>query len=254
MKTAVYDSLLSVRNERGGGFIVLVDPDKLSIDRLRTRIPIFESAGIDALFVGGSLMHASEVDQYVGELQEITTLPIIGFPGSVSQISPKLDAVLFLSVISGRNPDMLFGQHVHAAPMIRRFGLETIATGYMLVESGRLTSAQYMNHSLPLPRTKPQLAAATGLAAEMMGMKLLFADAGSGAEYSVTEEMIAAIVSASSLPLIVGGGLTAPEEVRSRVDAGASFIVVGTALESSVDPGRLEELVAAAHVTQPHAF
>jgi phosphoglycerol geranylgeranyltransferase len=250
VKQTVYRELLDIRSRRGAGFIVLLDPDKCDISEAAGKMTVFEAAGVDAIFIGGSLMHASEVDDFVASLQTETSLPLIGFPGSISQISPHLSAVLFLSVISGRNPDMLIGQHVHAAPMIRRFGLESISTGYMLVESGRLTTAHYMNQSLPLPRSRPQVAAATALAADMIGMRLLYADAGSGADEPVPAEMIRAITSVCSAPLIVGGGLTEPQNITIAVESGASFIVVGTALEKCDDPEYLEELVQAAHVAE----
>src|SRR5690606_38448440 len=135
-------------------------------------------AGVDAFFVGSSILRRADFDQFCSQLKEHTRLPAIGFPGSISQVSAELDAILFLSIVSGRNADFLIGQHVHAAPAIRRMGIETIATAYMLVESGATTTAQYMSHSLPLPANKPDVAAATALAAEMLGMRLLFTDAG----------------------------------------------------------------------------
>ncbi|NNF58659.1 MAG: geranylgeranylglyceryl/heptaprenylglyceryl phosphate synthase [Rhodothermaceae bacterium] len=178
---SVYDHLLAIRHERGAGFIVLIDPDKLTEREAPAFAERCTAAGVDAFFIGGSLMHQSEVDRFVGRLKLATDLPIVAFPGTLNQLSPACDAVLYLSVVSGRNPEHLIGQHVHAAPMIKRLGLEPIPTGYMLIESGHITTAQYMSGSLPLPRHKPEVAAATGLAAEMMGMKLLFTDAGSGA-------------------------------------------------------------------------
>jgi putative glycerol-1-phosphate prenyltransferase len=247
-RRSVYDHLLDVRRRKGAGFIVLVDPDKLAEREAPAFAERCTAAGADALFIGGSLMHQNEVDRLLGRIKLATDLPVVGFPGTMNQLWAACDAVLYLSVVSGRNPDHLIGQHVHAAPLIKRLGLEPIPTGYMLIESGRMTTAQYMNGSLPLPRHKPEIAAATGLAAEMMGMRLLFTDAGSGAEHSVAPEMIAAITETCSIPLVVGGGLKTPEAVAARVEAGAGFIVIGNAIEGRPGDGTyVAELAAAAH-------
>ncbi len=246
-----YDYLLAAAHARGAGFIVLIDPDKLAEDRLPAFAARCAEAGVDAFFVGGSLMHAVELDGYVRTLQAAAELPVIGFPGTLHQISGALSAVLYLSVVSGRNPEHLIGQHVHAAPLIRRLGLEPIPTAYMLVESGRLTTAQYMSGSAPLPRNKPEIAAATALAAEMMGMRLLFTDGGSGAEQPVPEEMIGAITETCRIPLVVGGGLRTPEAVAQKVAAGARFIVVGNAIEQRDDAAYIADLAAAAHAAVP---
>ena len=251
MSASVYQHLLDVRAARGAAFVVLIDPDKLPPERLPDLAQRYQEAGVDALFVGGSLLHTTAFDAYVRQLRAVTTLPLIGFPGSVAQLSGVLDAVLYLSVVSGRNPEYLIGQHVHAAPLIRQLGLEPISTGYMLIESGRATTAQYMSHSMPLPRHKPEVAAATALAAEMMGMRLLYADGGSGAEELVPEEMIAAIAEVCRRPLAVGGGLRTPETVARKVRAGAGLVVVGTAVERRPDPAFLAALAAAAHEAAP---
>ncbi len=248
---ATYDYLLAAAHARGAGFLVLIDPDKLPQERLPAFAARCAEAEADAFFVGGSLMHATELDGYVRALRAATELPVVGFPGTLHQISGALSAVLYLSVVSGRNPEHLIGQHVHAAPLIRRLGLEPIPTAYMLVESGRLTTAQYMSGSAPLPRAKPDIAAATALAAEMMGMRLLFTDAGSGAEQPVPEEMIGAITETCRIPLVVGGGLKTPEAVAQKVAAGAQFIVVGNAIEHNDDAAYIADRAAAAHAAVP---
>ena len=254
MTHTVYDYLLQVRQAKGAGFVVLIDPDKLPEEMLPAFAERCADADADALFVGGSLMHQADMDRYVRRLKEASPLPVVGFPGALNQVTAALDAVLFLSVISGRNPEYLFGQHVYAAPLIRRLGIEPIATGYMLIESGRTTTAQYMSYTMPLPRHKPDVAAATALAAEMMGMRLLFTDGGSGADHPVPEEMIEAITECCSIPLIVGGGLRTPAEVARKVQAGAGFIVVGNAIEQHPDRAYIAEMVAAAHVAVPRAI
>jgi len=252
-RRSVFDRLLAVRREKGAGFVVLIDPDKIA----EREVPAFAErcaeAGVDAFFIGGSLVHLPDVDRLVGRIKLATDLPVVAFPGSLTQLSPSFDALLYLSVVSGRNPEHLIGQHVHAAPLIRRYGLEAIPTAYLLIESGRLTTAQYMSGCLPIPRHKPEIAAATALAAEMMGMRLLFTDGGSGAEHPVSEEMIAAVTEACEAPLVVGGGIRTPDAVARRVAAGASFVVVGHAIEErTADGAYVAELAEAAHVGMAH--
>lgn len=251
MPTITYDHLLRVRHQRGAGFIVLVDPDKLPEDRLPAFVARCAEADVDAFFVGGSLLQATMFERYVQRMKAVSPLPVIGFPGSLGQLTAALDAVLYLSVISGRNPEYLFGQHVHAAPLIRRLGLEPIPTGYMLIESGRVTTAQYMSHTLPIPRHKPDVAAATALAAEMMGMRLLYADGGSGADEAVPDAVVEAVTDVCRTPLLVGGGLRTPRDVEQKVQAGAAFVVVGNAIEQHPDAGFVAEMAAAAHLAVP---
>ncbi|HYE58864.1 MAG TPA: geranylgeranylglyceryl/heptaprenylglyceryl phosphate synthase [Rhodothermales bacterium] len=246
-RLSAFEHLLRVRRTRGAGFVVLIDPDKLPVERLGAFAEGCTQAGVDAFFLGGSLLDVLGLDAYVARLKAASPLPVIGFPGHLTQVVPGLDAVLFLSIVSGRNPEFLIGQHVYAAPLVRRLGLEAIPTAYMLVESGRPTTAQYMSGSPPLPRHKPDIAAATALAAEMLGMRLLFTDGGSGADEPVPEEMIHAITTTCTAPLVVGGGLRTPSAVASRVAAGAGFVVVGNAFERSPDVGLVAELAAAAH-------
>ena len=247
MDLSIYDRLLEIGEENRAGFIVLIDPDEISLDKIPSFASRCAERGVDAFFIGGSLLHSTELEQLLEQIKAVVDLPVIGFPGSLSQLSPGLDAVLYLSIVSGRNPEHLIGQHVYAAPLIQRLEVEPISTGYMLVESGRPTTAQYMSNSEPLPRHKPEIAAATALAAEMMGMKLLYADGGSGADKTVPEPMIKAIDEACSIPLLVGGGISTPAEVERKVEAGASFIVIGHAIEQRPDAGYIGELAAAAH-------
>lgn len=243
----IYEQLVGISHRRGAAFVVLLDPDNLTETGLLERVEASQEAGVDAFFVGGSLVQSGDTEAIVRTLASCTQLPVIGFPGSVNQITAALDAVLYLSVVSGRNPDFLFGRHVYVAPHIRRLGLEAIPTAYLLIESGPLTTAQYMSQSLPIPRSKPDVAAATALAAEMMGMKLIYLDGGSGAQHAVPTEMIESIRSCCTSPIVVGGGLRSPESVEERVQAGASIVVVGNAFEASSDRGFMSEMSAAAH-------
>ncbi|GAB5521927.1 MAG: geranylgeranylglyceryl/heptaprenylglyceryl phosphate synthase [Rhodothermales bacterium] len=240
-----YDRLVQARDEAGAGFIVLIDPDKTPVSQLPQLVEQCVDAGVDALFIGGSLLHGTAFQAYVSALKALSPLPIIGFPGSINQIAPDLDAILYLSIVSGRNPDYLFGRHIQAAPIIKAMNVEPISTGYMLVESGHITTALYMSNTMPLPRRKPDVAAATALAAEMMGMRMLFTDGGSGADQPVPIEIIAAITETCTVPLIVGGGLRTPDAIETRVAAGAGFVVVGTAFEQHPDTIYLAEMVAA---------
>lgn len=249
---STFERLVSVRDRKGAAFIVLLDPDRLPDQNLEALVSTCTECGADAFFIGSSLLFGQELDPHVERIRATTDLPLIGFPGSITQLSAQLDAVLYLSVVSGRNPEYLFGQHVHAAPIIRSRNIEPISTAYMLVESGSLTTAQYMSHSLPLPRRKPDVAAATALAAEMMGMKMLFTDGGSGADGSVPEEIISAINETCMIPLAVGGGITTPMEAAKKVEAGASFVVVGNGIERRPDASYITELASAVHVAVPH--
>jgi len=248
---SAYASLVQTSQKRGGALVILVDPDRQPVDSLPAFCDRCLQAGVDAFFVGSSILCRGDFNEFCGQLRNATSLPIVGFPGSISQVSAELDAILFLSIVSGRNPEYLFGQHVHAAPTIRALGLETIPTAYMLVESGATTTAQYMSHSLPLPANKPDVAAATALAAEMLGMRLLFLDAGSGAERPVPVELVQAVRETCSSPIVVGGGLRTADAVRRRVESGASFVVVGNAVEGRSDAEYLTELGYAVHVAEP---
>jgi len=248
-QSSVFAGLQGLLDTRQAVFTVLVDPDKLDYTRIESFCEDMAEAGVDALLLGGSHLSTSDLDTYVQKLTRSFDKPVIGFPGSVNQVSPHLDAILYLSLVSGRNPDLLFGQLVHAAPIIKQMGVEPISTGYMLVESGRLTSAQYMSNSLPLPRSKPGIAAATAMAAEMMGMKILYTDGGSGAELPVPLEIISSITESVDIPLIVGGGLTSPSLVDAACNAGAKYIVVGTAIEQNADKAFVKDLVKAAHAS-----
>jgi phosphoglycerol geranylgeranyltransferase len=245
------DHALDDRTDTDGNpralLIALLDPDRLGLDDAAQRIELLESNGVDAFFLGGSLSQYLEFDEYARRVKYHASVPVIGFPGSINQISAHLDAILYLSVISGRNPETLFGQHVQVAPLLHRLRLEVIPTGYMLVESGKLTTAQYVSHSLPLPRDKPSVAAATALAGEYLGLRLLYLDAGSGAEHSVPVEIVEAVRESTSIPILVGGGIREPDVAAAHVRAGASAIVIGTVFEENPDEGRIRAFAEAVH-------
>lgn len=246
----VYDYLMATRERRGAGYLVLLDPDKEEVARAAARAERCQEAGVDALLVGGSLLLTPAFEQLLAELKKRLHIPLIIFPGGVRQVSRHADAILFMSLVSGRNPEHLIGDQVVAAPLVKACGLEPIATAYMLIESGQTTSAEYMSNTRPIPRRKPDIAAATALAAEFLGMKLIYLEAGSGAAHSVPPEMIKAVSSYVTLPVVVGGGITSPEEARAKVDAGASFVVTGNVLEGSNDVQLVRRFAEAVHVRE----
>ena len=218
---------------------VLIDPDKLNPEELVETAKIAEKAKVDLLFVGGSLMTSDSLFHCIRTIKENSNIPVVLFPGSSYQISRNADAMLFLSLISGRNPEMLIGMHVLSAPYIKLSGLETIPTGYMLIDSGKPTSVTYMSNSFPIPNDKKDIAACTAMAGEMLGMRTIFMDAGSGALQTVPEEMISFVKGSIDIPLIIGGGIRTPEKAISVIEAGADIVVVGNRLEE--DPNLIYE-------------
>lgn len=225
---------------------VLIDPDK-HID-LEQQCKDIDDGNADLIFIGSSILLENEFNNYCIKIKSLLPdIPLLIFPGSSMQLSTAADALLFLSVISSRNADLIIGQQVISSPIIKKMGIETISTAYMLIESGNLTSAQYMSNSLPIPRKKPDIAVAHAMAAEIMGFQTIYLEAGSGAELPVPEEMIGAIRKTTDVPIIAGGGICKPDMARSRAAAGASVIVVGTHFENN-DGGKLiKEFADAVH-------
>jgi phosphoglycerol geranylgeranyltransferase len=222
---------------------VLIDPDKPDMSLLDAQLKAIEEAKVPLIFFGGSLLTRFVLEEKLGYIKKRTTAKIVLFPGSVQQVSPQADAILFLSLISGRNPEFLIGQHVLAAPMIKQTGLEVLSTGYMLIDGGRPTTASYISGSLPIPADKPEIAACTAMAGTMLGLQHMYLDAGSGALNAVTPEMIAKVRSEVDVPLIVGGGIRDKEAAVLRAEAGADVIVVGNITEKH--PTIIGEIAAA---------
>lgn len=243
----VQKKLFDVKEKRGAGYLVLIDPDKQEISEAVHLATLADQAGVDALLIGGSLLFTHLFDELIKEIKAECSLPVIIFPGSTRQLSPFADAILFLSLVSGRNPNYLISDHVFSAPIIKSMNLETLSTAYMFVEAGNVTSAQFLSDTKPLPREKPEIAMAHALAAEYLGMKLIYLEAGSGARCSVPENMISAIKSYSTLPMIVGGGIRTPEDAAAKVKAGASFIVTGNVLEQKKDLQLIKAFSQAIH-------
>lgn len=230
---------------------VLIDPDKSGTDYLHRIAEVVNKAGIELIFFGGSLLTKYELDEHIKTLRGLTEAKIILFPGSSLQVTPEADALLFLSLISGRNPELLIGQHVIAAPLIKQFNLETLSTGYMLVDGGRPTTASYISGTLPLPSDKPDIAACTAMAGEMLGLSQVYLDAGSGAMHPVSKEIISAVRQSIDLPIIVGGGIRSVDQAVSAAMAGADIVVVGNAAEK--DPQLLEDIALSIHALPSHS-
>ena len=211
-------------------FALLVDPDKQDDKSLAILMEHINQYPPDILLVGGSILF-KPIDLTITSLKLGTKLPVFLFPGNVMQLSDRADGILFLSLISGRNPEFLIGNHVLAAPNLSRSGIEVIPTGYLLIENGRSTTVEYVSNTRPIPAGKSELAIATSMAGEMLGMKSIYLEAGSGAEHCVEADMISAIRKKISLPLIVGGGITSAGLAEEVYAAGADMVVVGTAIE-----------------------
>lgn len=211
---------------------LLLDPDEYDDQSLKQILKEAGNTKTDMILVGGSLV-SNPVTPFIQRIKENSEIPVLLFPGNLLQLSDNADGILFLSLISGRNPDLLIGNHVAAAPMIRNSGMEVISTGYILVENGRSTSVEYISNTKPVPSDKPDIAAATAIAGEMLGFKLIYLEAGSGAQYPVNPEMITEVKNKIKIPLVVGGGIRNVEDARSILNAGADIIVVGNAVEKN---------------------
>lgn len=229
----IYSHLTQSRQKGKKLFAVLIDPDKISINKLEKIIELCNLAKIDFIFIGGSLLTNNIFDKSIYTIKKNSAIPVVIFPGSLIQINDKADAILFLSLISGRNAEMLIGKHVMAAPLLKKSNIEVIPTGYMLIESGKLTSVTYMSNTQPIPHDKDNIATSTAMAGEMLGLKTIFMDAGSGAFNPINHKMINTVSKVINVPLIVGGGINTPEKAYDNCMAGADVIVVGNAIESS---------------------
>ena len=236
----ILSNIFQAKKDNKKSLAVLIDPDSLSKKDLEQQMTEAINAKVDYFFIGGSMITDDCLDDALSFLKENTSIPIVIFPGSVYQINQKADAILFLSLISGRNADLLIGKQVLAAPMIKKSGIEVLSTGYMLIDSGKPTTASYVSGTLPIPNDKPSIAACTAMAGEMLGLQLIFLDGGSGAEKPVTSEMIKATADVTDSPIIVGGGISTPEKAIENWNAGADIVVVGTAFEN--DPGIITEI------------
>ncbi len=235
MEKPAYKMILPQINDLKGkkkAFAWLIDPDKYSVENISSQISLAELSGVDFIFVGGSLIH-NHVDELIIKVKSLSKIPVILFPGSPLQLSPDADAILFLSLISGRNPEYLIGNHVVAAPFLRKSGVEVIPTGYILIDGGQQTSVSYMSNTQPIPADKPDIAQATAMAGEMLGLKVIYMDAGSGAINRISKTMISVVANEVKIPLVVGGGIRTQSDVRDAYSSGADVVVVGNAAEAN---------------------
>jgi phosphoglycerol geranylgeranyltransferase len=245
MTHQLYHTILQQKQAGKKSFAVLIDPDKVNNSNLDLLIQLALDAKVDYFFVGGSLVISDHLDECIQYIKTACHIPILLFPGSPSQVSKYADALLYLSLISGRNPELLIGQHVISAPFVKKSGLEIISTGYIVVDGGAPTTVSYISNASPVPADKNEIAMCTAMAGEMLGMKLIYMDAGSGAKKAITESMIATVAKNIDVPLIVGGGIVDPEKAFANCAAGADIIVVGNAIEK--DPTLIKEITAAVH-------
>lgn len=226
-------------------FAVLIDPDDSNEASIERIAHLAESHQVDMFFVGGSLVTGNSMPETIALLKAKTQIPVVIFPGSIQQVDPQADALLFLSLISGRNPELLIGNQVLAAPMVKRSGIESISTGYMLIDGGAPTTVSYISNTLPIPSDKKDIAACTAMAGELLGMQLIYMDSGSGAKKAIPSDMIKGVSTQINLPIIVGGGIRTPEQAYESAGAGATVIVVGNAIEK--DTGLIGDISFAIH-------
>lgn len=245
MLKAIYNSITERKRTGKKSFAVLIDPDKVNNSNMGQLIELAVDAKVDYFLVGGSLVISNYLDECLQLIRKNCTIPTIIFPGSPSQVSKYADALLYLSLISGRNPELLIGQHVVSAPIVKKSGLEIMPTGYMVVDGGAPTTVSYISNASPLPADKNEIAVCTAMAGEMLGMQLIYMDAGSGAKRPISESMIEKVAQSIQVPLIIGGGIIEPEKAYLNCKAGADVIVVGNAIEKNAS--LIKEMSSAVH-------
>tara|TARA_B110000444_G_scaffold75250_1_gene70913 strand:- start:143 stop:880 length:738 start_codon:yes stop_codon:yes gene_type:complete len=241
----IYNQILENKKEGKKSFALLIDPDKQDKSELISVIKKAKQAKTDYFFVGGSLLTNDSLDSCLTTLKENSDIPVVLFPGNAMQVNDKADGILFLSLISGRNAEMLIGRQVITAPILKQSSLEVLPTGYMIIDSGKPTTASYMSNTTPIPAEKNSVAGCTAVAGEMLGLKLIFMDGGSGAQNPISEEMISEVSKSVNTPLIIGGGISSGEKAAANCKAGADIIVVGNAIEK--DETLIIEIASAIH-------
>ena len=252
----LYTQILNAKKSGEKKFVVLIDPDKVRLGKISKVLETSVEAGVDYFFIGGSLVVNDMLDYVLKSMKDMCNIPMVLFPGNSFQLSYKADGLLFLSLISGRNADLLIGKHVITAPFLKVSPLEIIPTGYMLIDGGIMTSVQYMSNTSPIPANKEDIALCTAMAGEMLGLKQIYMDAGSGAKNPISDSMINTVSGGIEIPLIVGGGIATAEKAAANAKAGADVIVVGNAIEK--DPFLIKEMALAVHeqsnIGQKHAL
>jgi len=241
----IYNQIIENQKEGRKLFSILIDPDKQTEESLLQIIEKAKLANVDLFFIGGSLLTNNSLDFCVSIIKQNCKIAVVLFPGNAMQVNNKADGILFLSLISGRNPDMLIGNHVITAPFIKESDLEVLPTGYMLIDSGKTTSVSYMSNTTPIPHEKDDIAVCTAIAGEMLGLKMIYMDSGSGAINSISGKMITSVANKIDVPLIIGGGINSAEKAKEKCKDGADIIVVGNAIEK--DSKLIKEIADAIH-------
>jgi len=239
----IYNQLISKKKAGEKSLAILVDPDHATNKQFEAQVQHGIDAEVDYFFIGGSLIVNNILDECLAHIRAQCDIPLVLFPGNSFQLSYRADALLFLSLVSGRNAELLIGKHVVTAPYLKASPLEILSTGYMLIDGGIATTVSYISNTVPIPSDKTDIAICTAMAAEMLGMKLIFMDAGSGARTPVSTDMIEAVSQVVDIPLIVGGGIRTPERALDNINAGADLIVVGNATEEN--PSLIGEIASA---------
>lgn len=229
--TSIYTNIRASIKRQDRLFAVLIDPDKTSVKEISVFIDKINGSIATHIFVGGSIVDDNKTDTLIKEIKRFTQLPIVLFPGDITQISNKADALLFLSLISGRNPEYLIGKHIDSVIKLKDTNLEVIPTGYVLVENGKQTSVERVTHTTPISRDNIERIVNTAKAGELLGMKLIYLEAGSGALVPITGDIISSVKRELSIPLIVGGGIRTIGQLEDAYNSGADLVVIGTALE-----------------------
>lgn len=246
MKNLVLHTLKNNIASKQKHLAVLIDPDSIENESQLVNIcQRSNDASIDFILVGGSLITNGFFDKCIQIIKLHTQIPVVLFPGNIMQVSKDADAILLLSLISGRNPDLLIGKHVLAAPMLKQSGLEIIPTGYMLIDGGNITSVSYMSNTTPIPAEKHSIAACTAMAGEMLGLQVTYMDAGSGAQHPISTKIISAVRESVNGPIFIGGGIKTAEGAVAACNAGADVVVVGNAFEK--EPELINQIAKAVH-------
>ena len=233
--TNIYKDILKAKSENTKLLAILLDPDKVVLENLSILISKINHSPASHVFIGGSQVTTNILDELIVRIEQNCNLPIVLFPGNASQISDKADAILFLSLLSGRNPDYLIEHQVKAAPILKKTQLEIISTGYILIESGTETAVERVSKTKPLDRNNLDLTLATAQAGEMLGNKLIYLEAGSGAKQAVPLEMITLVAQNIDIPLLVGGGIVDLQGIQNAYDSGADLVIIGTAFENDMN-------------------
>lgn len=230
--SSIYQNIIQSKSKQEKLLAVLIDPEKVIINTISSFFEIVHQSIATHIFVGGSTDKNYQTKRVVSEIKKVTKLPVILFPGDATQITNEADGILFLSLLSGRNPDYLIGQHIKATPILSKSNLEIIPTGYILIDGNRETAVQKVSNTKPIPQNNSDLVLNTALAGEYLGKKLIYLEAGSGATVPVDASIIKEVSENLSVPLIVGGGIRTKQQLDNAFNAGADLVVIGTAFEN----------------------